>query len=169
MEARTLSGDDERTLAAALDDVIPPRPDGRLPGAGALGVVSHLRAVADRDPLQADALVRAAAALRAHAPARSTADEAAGAVRADDPAASACASRSPSERQAALAALAQSDPTAFEALLRHTYGGYYAEARVAEALGIEPRPPFPAGHEVASGDFTRLDQVRALGPKYREC
>lgn len=44
---------------------------------------------------------------------------------------------------------------------------YYQDGRVLESLGMEPRPPFPAGHEVESGDWALLEPVQGRGPRYR--
>lgn len=49
---------------------------------------------------------------------------------------------------------------------------YYQHDRVMAALGLEPRPPWPKGHEVPEGDWSLLDPVleraRARGNLYRE-
>tara|TARA_B100000676_G_C17960069_1_gene777021 strand:- start:531 stop:1001 length:471 start_codon:yes stop_codon:yes gene_type:complete len=44
---------------------------------------------------------------------------------------------------------------------------YYLDDRVLEALDIEPRPPFPEGHEVEQGDWSLLDPVRSRDKFYR--
>ncbi|MBM3645860.1 MAG: hypothetical protein FJX02_16170 [Alphaproteobacteria bacterium] len=44
---------------------------------------------------------------------------------------------------------------------------YYRDDRVMRALGQEPRPPFPKGHEVEQGDWSLLDPVRAMKPIWR--
>jgi hypothetical protein len=44
---------------------------------------------------------------------------------------------------------------------------YYRDDRVMESLGLEPRPPFPKGHEVEQGDWSLLDPVRARKPFWR--
>jgi hypothetical protein len=44
---------------------------------------------------------------------------------------------------------------------------YYRDPRVLDSLGTPSRPPFPEGYEVAQGDWTLLDPVRARGPIYR--
>ena len=56
----------------------------------------------------------------------------------------------------------------FETLLMHTYNGYYSNPNVVDALGLEPRPPQPRGHEVEFGDFSSLAAVQARGTAYRE-
>jgi len=45
---------------------------------------------------------------------------------------------------------------------------YYRDDRVMRSLDMEVRPPFPKGFEVAQGDWSLLDPVRARPPVYRE-
>ena len=45
---------------------------------------------------------------------------------------------------------------------------YYRNDQVMESLGMEPRPPYPKGHEVPQGDFNLLDPVRARGKIWRD-
>ncbi len=42
MNHSRFSDHEERALATVLDQIIPPRSDGRLPGAGELGLVRHI-------------------------------------------------------------------------------------------------------------------------------
>lgn len=44
---------------------------------------------------------------------------------------------------------------------------YYRADRVMLSLGLEPRPPFPKGHEIEQGDWSLLDPVRARAPFWR--
>jgi len=44
---------------------------------------------------------------------------------------------------------------------------YYRNARVLEALGLEPGPPFPRGNTIEAGDLSLLDPVRKREPLYR--
>ncbi len=44
---------------------------------------------------------------------------------------------------------------------------YYRDDRVMLSLGLEPRPPFPKGHEIEQGDWSLLDPVRARPPFWR--
>jgi hypothetical protein len=140
-----LSSEERKTLAQALDALVPARDDARLPGAGALGVGDHVERAARASELPA--LARALARLAARG----------------------FAQAAPPERVALLGALAQEDPATFHALLLHAYGGYYHHPRVVEALGLEPRPPFPQGYAVAPTDFALLDPVRGRAKLYREC
>jgi hypothetical protein len=49
-----------------------------------------------------------------------------------------------------------------------TVQAYYQNAQVLESLDLEPRPPFPKGHELEQGDWTLLDPVRNKDKIYRK-
>jgi len=53
-------------------------------------------------------------------------------------------------------------------LERVTVQCYYRDDRVMQSLNMEPRPPYPRGFEVESGDWSLLDPVRARGRIYRD-
>jgi hypothetical protein len=38
---------------------------------------------------------------------------------------------------------------------------YYRDDRVVRSLGLEPRAPYPRGHELEQGDWSLLDPVRS--------
>jgi len=44
---------------------------------------------------------------------------------------------------------------------------YYRDDRVIRSLGLEPRPPYPKGHELPDGDWSLLDPIRARPPFWR--
>jgi len=143
---------DEAALADLLDELVPPRPDGKLPGAGGLGLVAELRrALRERPELRA-LVVPGAAALDAIVRAR-------GAAR--------LSALAPDARRAALQALSEQAPALLPTLAFVVFIAYYQDERVLEALGREPRPPFPKGYELAAGDLSGLEKVRARGPIYR--
>ena len=64
-------------------------------------------------------------------------------------------------------ALHRTSPEAAQHLQALTSECYYRDPRVLEAIGVEPRPPFPKGYDVQQGDFSLLDPVRARGPIWR--
>lgn len=45
---------------------------------------------------------------------------------------------------------------------------YYRDDRVLRALGLEPRAPFPLGHELEQGDWSLLDAVRSRPASWRD-
>ena len=140
------------TLTAVLDEIIPPSADGRLPGAGAIGLARHVRQAIERSPGQWAAIGRGLAALDELAQARG-ADGFAALVGRD--------------RLEVLKELEAKDAGFMPGLIFHTYTGYYLSSRVVEALGLEARPLHPLGYEMEPNDFTLLDGVRQRPPLYR--
>jgi hypothetical protein len=66
------------------------------------------------------------------------------------------------ERCKAIAiALRESGDVAVATLIRVILQCYYRDDRVVRSLGLDPRPPFPKGHELEQGDWSLLDPVRA--------
>lgn len=59
-------------------------------------------------------------------------------------------------------------PALATALVAATVRCYYRDDRVMRSLGMELRPPFPKGFEVAQGDWSLLEPVRARGKIYRD-
>ena len=138
------------TLRVVLDMLVPPSPDARVPGAGAMAdVLRHVEnAVAGLpavrhglDMLQDQAVARYGAAFAAldHA-----------------------------SRSKLLGELATRDPALVQRLGLETVTCYYQQDAVVERLGLEPRPPYPIGYQVPAGDLTLLSPVIARGKIYRD-
>ncbi len=142
-----------RALSGVLDEIIPPSDDGRLPGAGELGLVNYIEEVAQSAPELEPVLARGLEALDALANRR-------------DPRGFAALSKS--DRAEVMNELAATEPAFLPGLIFHTYVGYYLNGRVIEALGLEARPPHPKGYEMESGDLTLLDAVRQRPKLYRQ-
>ena len=144
-----LSDDQRRTLASVLDEVIPPRADGRLPGAGALGLAATvegvLRATPDLGSMIAEGLTSLDDAARARM-GRAFVD-----VGAADK-----------------VALLNEQPFMLPLTLQ-VYVAYYQDPRVVTVLGLEARAPHPHGHAVAPSDLSLLDPVRGRPPLHRPC
>ena len=149
-----LSEEQHRTLNHVLDELIPPDSERQRPGAGQLGIAGYVDAALDTMPPVKEMIVDSLAAL----------DEIAGRQGAgrfsDLPRA---------ERVALLDQLAAGDRGFPPVLVLHAYAGYYQHPQVLEALGIEPRPPHPAGYTTVDGDLTLLDPVRRRPRMYRPC
>ena len=71
------------------------------------------------------------------------------------------------ERERLLRRVEAADPEFVETLVRHTYEGYYSHPTVVTQLGLDPRPPQPAGHRVEPVALPDLGRVTARGPLYR--
>ena len=54
-----------------------------------------------------------------------------------------------------------------DVLMAVTVRCYYGDDRVMRSFGMEPRAPYPQGHEVEQGDWSLLEPVRARGPIWR--
>lgn len=142
------------TLGAVLDLIVPPSQDGRLPGAGEIGLAVEVAAACDssaeaRAPV-ADGLAALEAAAR---------KQGAASFRAAPPA----------QRLQTLRDHAAQAPFFLPGLVFHTYRAYYQHPRVLAGLGLGGRPPFPQGYAVAPTDFDALlARVRRMTPFYRE-
>ncbi len=146
------SPDEERALASVLDEIIPPRSDGKLPGAGELGLARYIEQAVQQSLDLGRAIAQGLAAL----------DDLAGLRGARD-----FAALSSQDRLEVLNEIATTEPGFLPGLIFHTYAGYYQDGRVMEALGLEPRPPHPEGYEMEPNDLTLLDPVRQRSRLYR--
>src|SRR5262245_41821643 len=139
------------SLAAVLDTVVPASSDGRLPGAGELGLA---HAVEERLGAMCAFIARGLDALDGLARARGAAGFAA--LGSDD-------------RADALQAHAASDPGFLPGLVFQIYTAYYEHPHVLEGLGLEPRPPHPKGYALEQPDLeAMLAPVRARAKLYRD-
>jgi Gluconate 2-dehydrogenase subunit 3 len=138
-------------LSAVLNRLIPATDD--FPGAGDLGIASYVDTVvgrfADLRRLFAEGLTHIAMASQALQGQEFIA-------LADD------------HKDAVLRQVETLHPTFFEALVQHTYSGYYSHPTVIRLLGLEARPPQPRGYHLEPLDFTLLDNVKQRGPLYRQ-
>ncbi|MCZ6463540.1 MAG: gluconate 2-dehydrogenase subunit 3 family protein [Proteobacteria bacterium] len=147
-----LSSDEERDLAGVLDEIIPPSEDGRLPGAGELGLTAAIERAMNDTPDLRPAVAQGLAALHELVESRGPGD---------------FASLSREKRRGVLNELATLQPAFLPGLIFHVYAHYYRDGRVLEALGLEPRPPHPLGYELETGDLSLLDPVRDRPKLYR--
>jgi hypothetical protein len=146
---RRFSADEASTLASLLDEIIPPSGDGRLPGAGELGLGNYIEQALQQAPELRSMIVQGLAEL----------DEVAR-RRHDQP----FVALSQQEKVALL-----NEQGFLFPLLFHIYVGYYQNVRVVTALGLDPRPPHPKGYEMEPSDLTLLDAVRRRRKLYRDC
>ena len=71
-------------------------------------------------------------------------------------------------RNHAVASFRERSGTAAATLSRVILQCYYRDDRVVRSLGLEPRAPFPKGHELEQGDWSLLDPVRARPKMWRD-
>ena len=72
------------------------------------------------------------------------------------------------DNAAAIERFRSQQPELSALLVSLTVQCYYRDDRVMASLGMAPRPPFPEGFELESGDWSLLDPVRARGPIWRK-
>ena len=77
------------------------------------------------------------------------------------------ASLDQARREAVALELRAKGGAAVATLTRAILQCYYRDDRVVRSLGLEPRPPYPTGHELEDGDWSLLDPVRARPPMCR--
>ena len=139
-----------RDLLALVLDTLVPASDG-FPGAGAVAldhVLAMAAASADLECLLSDVL--------------QAVEETSQAIGA-----AGLASLSFDDRENVLRRVEQSHAASFEAVVRHTYDGYYSHPTVIARLGLDASPLHPRGHRVAAVDLPDLARVSARGPIYR--
>jgi len=146
--------DNNHMLTLVLDELIPPSADGRLPGAGALGIAADVAAAVKATPALAPVIEGGLVALDGLSRARSPGGF--GAL-------------SQAERAVVLHELEGADPVFVPTLLMLAYVGYYGNERIVTVLKPDPRAPHPIGYEVEPDDAVLLDPVRARGKLYRDC
>ena len=143
------SEDEKRVLSSVLDEIIPPSDDGRLPGAGQLGLAGYVVEALQKTPELQSMIAQGLSDLDNLARSRNAPD---------------------------FAALSREDKLQLLnewgfvlPLTLHAYTGYYQHPQVVEALGLEARPPHPKGYQMEPNDLTLLDAVRRRPKLYREC
>lgn len=141
-----LSPAELRDLRRLAGIMVPASAEYRVPGADDETIFSDIARSLDRD---AGAVRQALAELRAVAGGAFTALDAA-------------------KAEAIAMAFLKRDGTIMVALGRAVLQCYYRDDRVVRALGLEPRAPFPRGHDVPQGDWSLLDPVRARAPMWRD-
>jgi hypothetical protein len=151
---RRFTPDEALALALVLDELIPPTEDGRMPGAGALGLEDHIAAALHAAPALREMLDQSLAALADLGRRRNP--QGLDALSVD-------------ERSAVLSELAASEYAVTPVLALHAYSGYYQHPRVLAALGLDARAPHPAGYAIAPNDLSLLDPVRRRPELYRRC
>ena len=132
-------------MQAFLDLVIPPGEDGRMPGAGSLGLAPEVGARLEGDPLLGPLVQAGLQAVRDAAFAR-------------DP--GGLPGLPPRARLEVVEAQLAAHPVLMMGVARYLYPAYYQHPLVLEGIGEPPRPPFPEGFEVEPTDAHLLAKLR---------
>jgi len=136
-------------LTSVLDTLVPPAEE--FPESGALAL-DHVLAIADASAEVGSLLAAALEAIEEAARAGET---------------HGFAELSAGQREDALRRVERSHPEAFEALVRHTYDGFYSHPATITRLGLEPGPVQPRGHRIEPTALPDLARVAARGPIFR--
>ncbi len=141
-----LSADERRSLRALAGLMIPASADYDVPGADDEAIFADIVNSLGRDADPVRRALRCVNALSGRAFADLNADE----------------------QQSVARSFRDESPSLAAVLTEVTVRCYYRDDRVMRSLGMEPRPPFPKGFEVESGDWSLLDPVRARSKIYRD-
>ena len=135
---------DSAFMQAFLDVVIPPSKDGKMPGAGSLGLATAVAAALEADPVLGPVVLAGLQAVRE-------------AALEHDP--GGLAGLSPQAWVGVVEAQIQAHSWLMIGVARYLYPAYYQHPRVLEGLGEPPRPPFPEGYEVEATDPQLLEKL----------
>ncbi len=124
-------------LGAILDLLIPAKADGRLPGAGALGLAKSVATDLSANALSRPPVEAGLAAVR-------------DAARAQEP--EGFLALSGEDRLAVFEAQLQEHPGLVQGLTVPLYLAYYQHPTVLAGLDQPARPPFPEGYEIEQTD-----------------
>jgi len=147
------SDEERRVLAGVLDEIIPPRDDAAVPGAGELGMAAHIEGAVAETPDLKLAIGPGLAAVEGLARNRG---------------ASSFTALSKRDRVEVLGEVESAQPAFIPTLIFHACVGYYLNPRVLAAYGLPHRPPHPDGYEMEENDLTQLDAVRGRPKMYRD-
>ncbi len=150
MPARPLGQVQQSTLNALLDLMFPASQDRQMPAATSLGLFDDLRAMPDsvRSKLERGLDTLESIAAGAHSQSFS--------------------SLTTVHAKSVVETLKREDPALFGVLTLQTTARYLQNDQVVSAIGLEPRAHWPKGHEVAQGDWSLLEPVRARGEIWRK-
>ena len=151
-DSRAFLSEAQAALLADVLDSIVPGGDG-LPGAGELGVASHL-----------DSAVSGSTRLRRVFSEGLAAIE----IASSRMFSRAFSGLSEDQRVEVLKRVESQHMHFFHELVRQTYAGYYTRPDIVGLLGLEARPPQPLGYVLEPFDPSMVENVKRRGKIYRE-
>jgi hypothetical protein len=136
-------------LRAALNRIVPARPDASLPGAGDLDVPARIERTLAVSAKLRRLFLDGLATIAVTCPDAPFID------------------LDPARQTAVLLQVEQRSPAFFVALVEHTYRGYYTHPAVCASLGEGARIPQPHGHQLQPFNPDLLLQQRQRAPFWR--
>ncbi len=146
--SENLNEEQERTLIALLNLIIPPSEDGKMPGAADVGFFAYMHNE-NLFPWIREGLL-------------SIVEESHNQYGQE------FSALSGSEQTQLIDRLRRRYFRFFSRLTTEVIQCYYQHDQVLEAIGLEARPPFPEGYLVEEGDLTLLEPVYERGKLYRD-
>jgi hypothetical protein len=143
IDSQSLSETERALMRAVMDRLVPPVDD--LPGAGTMGLLAEVEAMAQRHAPYGRALLRFVEALAAGFP----------------------ADAGPAQ-DSAIEAFERAQPSVFQAVLELVYLAYYADARVHARIGWRTGPVQPRGFSLPPFDDAILETARQRAPFWRQ-
>jgi hypothetical protein len=138
--------DDLAFLRAFLDVVIPPGSDGRMPGAGSVGLAPDVAESVRADPMLGPLVLAGLTAVAAVARERGPAG---------------LAGMTPAARVELVQSQMPAHPALMMGMSVHTFRPYYQHPAVLTALGEPGRAPFPEGFLVQPTDPGLMERLRS--------
>lgn len=149
--SRVLTESQESLLRDVLNRIVPAEDD--FPGAGDLGIASRVHEVVSESATLAKLFVSGLAQIEVVA---------AGDMGKD------FRDLSPEEKDRVLRRVEQEQSDFFNALVQHTYNGYYTHPAIFPLIGYEGHPPQPLGYAMKPFDPALLENVRKRAPFFRQ-
>ena len=137
-------------IASVLDRIIPPHE--KLPGAGELGVTDHIASVVGLSVGLRRLFVRGLTEIGMASHRRYSKQ---------------FTDLTDGEKDAVLRGVEADEPDFFDALVQHTYNGYYTNRKTFGLLGLEAHPPQPGGYSLEAGNLALIENVKKRGRAYR--
>lgn len=146
--SENLNEEEDRTMIALLNLIIPPSDDGRMPGAADVGFHSYFRKKNLVSWIREGLLSIG--------------------VESHNKFGQEFSALSGSKQTQLIDGLRRRHFRFFNQLATEVMQCYYQHEHVLKTIGLEVRPPFPLGYLVEDGDFTLLEPVYERGKIYRD-
>ena len=141
----------QKDFIISLLDIIIPKSDG-FPSAGEIEVHTHIENILSDSPYLKRIFIEGLTAIQSECNKLFKND---------------FISLNDSEKNIVLKKIEQINTDFFNALILHTYNGYYTNSIVLNLLGPHARSPQPLGYDIEEGDLSSLESVKNRGIIYK--